>query len=136
MSAHIKAWVVRYGEDGTLQEIQLESASGAPILRRVYSPLREDRDGLVHLVEFKRRGGDAPLALLSRGGSAKDRPGAEEHAEITAQRVRYDEQGRVRTVTFLNAYHQERANPAGVMGRRFTYADGPRPVREEGSVMS
>lgn len=122
---------VEYSEDGILKQIDLRDHNGKLTLRKVFGDTTETADGTVQYIDFQQEHESAPMMIAA--GVVDDGINVDnsQKSDITAHRVRFDERGRVREITYFNAYRQNRANADGVYGKRFTYGGALLPTRIE-----
>lgn len=112
---------LKFGEDGSIQEILYRNRYGKINARKLFSALKDGS----RIVEFKTEKDDSPMALAANDISLKSSAAVTTKTEVTAHRVTYDEQGRLLEVRFLSSWREPRADPDGVFGLRYTYEDGP-----------
>ncbi|HZF27260.1 MAG TPA: toll/interleukin-1 receptor domain-containing protein [Steroidobacteraceae bacterium] len=113
---------IHYREDGSVRELVQFQRNNKLIRRAVYSNIRRTPNGdAIQYVDFHQENQDAPLALANEAVADIGNPFGASRSEITGQQITYDSSGRPKSITNLNAYHQKRANSAGVFGVRYEY---------------
>jgi hypothetical protein len=108
---------LKFGEDGSLQEVIYRNPARRITARRIFSALK-DRS---RIIEFKSEHDDSPLALSAKDLSLASGASMAAHTEITAQRESYREDGALVEVRFLSSWREPRADPDGVFGMRYEY---------------
>jgi hypothetical protein len=120
---HAARHIIRYREDGSLQEIDLQHSSGRLVMRETFSEPQETPEGRIQYIDFRQEHQDAPFSPPESADTLEHAPEGSERgtSEITAAQLLYDSSGRTSRRINLNAYHQKQATAEGVYGRRYLY---------------
>ncbi len=116
---------LKFGEDGSLQEIVYRNPSRRITARRIFSALKDNS----RIIEFKSEHDDSPMALSAKDISMSSVAATAARTEVTAQRASYFDNGALKEIRFLSSWREPRADPDGVFGMRYEYEGSLLPAK-------